>query len=814
VNAENPSFLVGVVQLPSVAAALTAAGYEVVTGDDYRTAATTIRNALAEGATQDPKVTFPVIVSDEHWPGLRPWATKIASETDVVIVRTDGGDGREFDGTSEIALPSTLGAILATVRKGVHEQFAALPVSADGTVAGFDGVTAAFVQQATTPAAPVAAPVEVPVAPAQPVAEAPVEAPQTAPVAEQPVAPAAALNDDPWADDDAETAGNAFTQSPQPSPVFDTPAAPAAQPVVEDEPVAVPSMPSMPAMPVQPVAEEQAPVEQPVAPVASPLDDPWEDETPAAPQAVEIPAQPEAPVYEPAPAQPVAPIAPVAEEQDPFAEYAPPAQPVAPVAPVAPAYEPAPVQQEVPAYVPPTAAPTAPPVAPPIAPPAPVQVTQPAAPAAPVAPVAPAYEPAPVAPVAPVQQEVPAYAPPTAPPVAPPVAPPAPAYFDPAQVPAQPVAPVAPVQQVPVQPVAPVAPVQAAPAYAPAEPAYAPFGAEPGQESPEQIFQAIAETQAAEDPHAFRDPYVQGEGGALVPVSRHGAVATPDSGGAKVVFSWAGKGGVGKTSAATALAQIAAENGLRVILIDSNFAQGDIRTYLRIGMAALPSAYNYAVTGDLRQTLIDPDMLTNARDVKQEPVLFGLVTAPPPHLADPAIVTPEVYMRLVADARKICDLVVIDTQIVEAVDNTGMVDRFMVPLMQAGAFGLGVTDLSSAGITNLMARLKRFAALGVPREQQVTFLNRAPHNLAFQESSLTAALGEHSVFLGTSYADSAVPEAQNTAGSPGRVAGFAAFMIATLNQVRPDLEIEVPSVGGEQEAKGKKRFGLFGRKSA
>ena len=51
---------------------------------------------------------------------------------------------------------------------------------------------------------------------------------------------------------------------------------------------------------------------------------------------------------------------------------------------------------------------------------------------------------------------------------------------------------------------------------------------------------------------------------------------------ADVLFVFSGKGGVGKTSVALGLAERAGQH-LRVVLVDANRGQGDIRTYLRLG---------------------------------------------------------------------------------------------------------------------------------------------------------------------------------------------------------------------------------------
>ena len=64
---------------------------------------------------------------------------------------------------------------------------------------------------------------------------------------------------------------------------------------------------------------------------------------------------------------------------------------------------------------------------------------------------------------------------------------------------------------------------------------------------------------------------------------------------ADVVFVFSGKGGVGKTSVALGLAQRAGTR-LRVVLVDANRGQGDIRTYLRLTRSTLPTIWAAAST--------------------------------------------------------------------------------------------------------------------------------------------------------------------------------------------------------------------------
>ncbi len=677
--------MIGVMRLPSLAAALTAAGYTVITADDYKATATNIRAATDEFGS------FPIFVADSKWPGLRAWATRFSHETTVVVVRTVTGDGVDFadDSVIEAFVPMTLAELLALANRAVHPSFAAFKVDERGTVDGFVGD---YAEPEPAPPAPPAPPTPVEEHP-----YVPVTAPQPEPVV-----------DDPWGD-----------QPPAVDPVFVAPPVQPAPEPVDDPVFEVPSDPE-PVFVAPPVEDdsETSPAADPVftAPAAGEHhsdEDPWGDEpAPETPVFVAPPVEPD-PESEPVFTAPPVEAEPVGE--DPWVEPVP----------------------ETPVFV------------------------------------APAVD-------EPEPDKVPVFTAPTGEEVQP-----------------EPAPTVAP---------SPVEPVFTAPPLQPVD--------ETEPEPDEDVFAAIATQQLheARDSGVSTDgPYVQSPGGELVPVSRTGHLVTgsPDQGQGQVVVSWAAKGGTGKTSASCSLAQHAAERGLRVILIDANMGQGDIRTYLRIGMASLPSVYNYAVTGDIRQTLISPVTLTEARDLKQTPLRFGLITAPPAHLADESVVTPEVYMRLVADARAMCDLVVIDTQIVEAKDSSGMVDRFLLPLLASGAWGMCSTDVSSSGVTNTLSRLKKFAAHGVPRERQLSFLNRVPNNLSFYQDGLAAAISEHSVFLGVCYADTAIPERQNAGGLPVEVPQFAKFMGAVLGNVFPGLQVP-EQIQEEQDQPSRRRRRLFG----
>ncbi|GAB2734336.1 AAA family ATPase [Nocardioides pakistanensis] len=271
-------------------------------------------------------------------------------------------------------------------------------------------------------------------------------------------------------------------------------------------------------------------------------------------------------------------------------------------------------------------------------------------------------------------------------------------------------------------------------------------------------------------------------GQSLEPARSNLPASAPSGPQGDCIVVWAGKGGVGKSTFSFSLAQRAARTGLRVVLVDGNFGQGDLRTFLRIGNAGLPSIYQYAVSGDLKSALIDPETLNASRSPKLAPLGFALVQAPPAHLTDPTVVTPEVYSRLVAEARSVADLVVVDTQIIESLDSSGIVEGFVKPLLRTDGWGIGVSELSPPSISNLLSRLKTtFAGEGVPRERMMTALNRVPSSATFNVEGVASAFNEHSVFLGTVFADEAVPESMNRGVAVSDLPVLAPILDAALS---------------------------------
>lgn len=243
-------------------------------------------------------------------------------------------------------------------------------------------------------------------------------------------------------------------------------------------------------------------------------------------------------------------------------------------------------------------------------------------------------------------------------------------------------------------------------------------------------------------------------------VSRRGHQLAP------VLISIAGKGGVGKTSIAIFAAERAAVvGGLKVVLIDANRGQGDIATYLRLSEATrrgvLPTIYDAAISGRASAAIVGPDALCDARHQRLAPVHFGAVLAPLDEHADPAVVTSAVYRNVLAEARRDADLVVVDTQIAEAVDTSGIFDDVVVPTLREGGWALATSDLSSASVDNIRRRLAAFQEAGAARDRVLLVLNRVNLSANFDADALEAVFRPLSTYLGSMASDDSLTDGLN-----------------------------------------------------
>jgi Mrp family chromosome partitioning ATPase len=703
---------IGLIELPALAETLTQCGLQVVTGPDFRAAATSI---IAESKTAG---AFPIVVADVPAPGLRAWVGHLQAKTPVkvAVVRDAENPVVTADSVAEIHLPTTVNAILASVGLA--------PLDGPEGLQSF------------------------PAAPAEPVG--------------------IDLPDIDFFDDEPEAVAPAVPE------VFAAPA-PAPAPVEED-PFAE-AAPPAPAAPVFDEWDAPAPVAAPVtapayAPPAPVLDD-W-DSTEVVP--APAPVQMVAPVLTPAPA-PAPVAAPVAAPAPVFVQPAPVFVQPAPVlvedddwdTPAAPA--PAPAQAIL--------APA----------PAPEQlVSRRAARAA--AQEQERVSPAPAPAAAPIQMAAPQLAEDWDTP-----------QFQPAPVQAM----AAPAEEFGDwdTPELPVVPVQVSQPV-PAENFFA-----PGAPQAQQAFvQAPAGTPAwhgvqapvapAPDSTGIFDDF---EASKLIGTGRSAA------GLGAFVINYSGKGGVGKSTTSLQLANVAAEAGLRVVLIDGNSGQGDLRTYLRLNRTNLPTMYDAAI-GSIKDAIVTPATINANREENLGEIKFAFIGAPPDDINDPSVVTDALYRDVIHFARRNADLVIMDTQIVESSDRTGVVNMLLLPALVQDAWGVGVADMSTVGVNNLNNRLRKFINEGVPTDRLMVIINQVHPEQMEMAAKAVNYFRNLGTFLGAVELDINVKHDMNAGRINSNNAQLRAVMSKALLRITGN---EAFRAAAEYKPVAAKKQGLFGR---
>lgn len=279
---------------------------------------------------------------------------------------------------------------------------------------------------------------------------------------------------------------------------------------------------------------------------------------------------------------------------------------------------------------------------------------------------------------------------------------------------------------------------------------------------------------------------------------------------AKIVVFFSGRGGAGKSSFSAALAATAAARGKRVVLVDNNAGQSDQRLFLRLSKRVpLPSVYDSARSGNPADAVASPDQLTALRGSSLEPVPFALVAAPPDDLAADPLVTPRAYLDVVNHYAERADLIVVDTQIVESRDDSGMVSGFVLPLLRSGAWGVGITDASSPGIMHLISRLASFTKAGVRPDRMLTLLNKRSSNVIVDEEKLGRSLGVYSRFLGTVPLDVTLIEHTNQGRLLSDVPVLAHWVEVILSRIFPDIPVRTAPY--DPALSNRRRGSLFGR---
>jgi hypothetical protein len=292
-----------------------------------------------------------------------------------------------------------------------------------------------------------------------------------------------------------------------------------------------------------------------------------------------------------------------------------------------------------------------------------------------------------------------------------------------------------------------------------------------------------------------------------------------------LLFCWGSKGGVGKTTVAMATAQRAAKAGLRVVLIDANRGQGDIRTYLGMTNKDMSSVLDVALGHPIRDSLYGTKTLAAQRNkpvmnastrkmeaprVKLNDIMFGLVFAPKARTADPAVVTGAVYNRVISSVRPIVDLVIVDTQTIEVFDTSGLVDSTILPGLVGGGWSLAITDLNVTGTANLRDQLEHFSNAGVPKNRTFTLINRVIDTTSPNCTNVGNLLGRFSTYLGAVAVDEEVSTSMNLGQVPELNEEASALIDAALYEITKNPKFDNKT---EPTTPAASRGGLFRKAS-
>ncbi|GAA3632560.1 nucleotide-binding protein [Microlunatus ginsengisoli] len=261
----------------------------------------------------------------------------------------------------------------------------------------------------------------------------------------------------------------------------------------------------------------------------------------------------------------------------------------------------------------------------------------------------------------------------------------------------------------------------------------------------------------------------------------------------QVALTLSGSGGVGKSTFSLALAARAAERGRRVVLVDANLGQGDLATFLRVSGGGLPTMFDAIVDGrNLENGIITPARLAETRAVGLRKPGFAFLQAPSTEELRTRRVTAGVVYELVEDARRIADLVVVDTQIVETDDPRRMVADLILPQLGRGGWAVAIAGLSTAGLANLNRLLTNLEAEGINPARVFSLLSRMPVGADVDQGRLIQTLRTHSVHLGIGWVDDDLQTALNLGDTLADQPALANLVDTLLHRIF-DLEVVAPA---------------------
>ena len=107
---------------------------------------------------------------------------------------------------------------------------------------------------------------------------------------------------------------------------------------------------------------------------------------------------------------------------------------------------------------------------------------------------------------------------------------------------------------------------------------------------------------------------------------------------------------------------------------------------------------------------------------------------------------------------------VVDTHPIAAAEPSEMATDLILPLMRAGAWGVGLTDCSIPGLKHLEAALDFLIEQGVPQDRLMTVINRVPASANLNMELLGSRLSRRSHWIGPIFTDEEDVQNRSNAG--------------------------------------------------
>jgi hypothetical protein len=161
---------------------------------------------------------------------------------------------------------------------------------------------------------------------------------------------------------------------------------------------------------------------------------------------------------------------------------------------------------------------------------------------------------------------------------------------------------------------------------------------------------------------------------------------------------------------------------------------------------------------------------------------------------------------------------VIDTQIIEGYDTSGLIEDVVIPLLADGAYGAGVSDASTAGAENLLSVASKFVQRGVSPSQVMMFLNGVDPDSSIDPDAMARFVERYGTWMGVAPHDQDIENALNrgeTPGGEGTSPEYVHILDKVLSRVTGAAVFSENrgAVASSSQPAAKSRGGLFRRKA-